>query len=170
MKLFTKVAIGSVAAIAGIAALATLGNNMNNQMLAACNAGDVSLCHSVFDGHTANKSMITNEEYFAIMETREAEDAAKAKPEVQEEPWVLAVRKHEIKMRWDCEDAIKSGLRDPRSYQANDVGYWHSMAADPALVMVKINYTAKNGFGGATRGNAVCHADANGNILEAKYL
>ena len=86
------------------------------------------------------------------------------------EPWVCAAEKHEISMRWGCEDAIKSGLKDPRSYQANDVNYWPSMAADPALVMVKINYTAKNGFGGATRGNAVCHADANGNILEAKYL
>ena len=73
-------------------------------------------------------------------------------------------------MRWDCEDAIKAGLKDPRSYQANDVRYWPSMDADPALVMVKINYTAKNGFGGATRGNAVCHADANGNIINAKFL
>ncbi len=86
------------------------------------------------------------------------------------EPWACAVEKHEISMRWDCEDAIKAGLKDPRSYQANDVRYWPSMDADPALVMVKINYTAKNGFGGATRGNAVCHADANGNIINAKFL
>lgn len=78
MNLFTKVAIGSVA---GIAALATIGNVMNNQMLAACNAGDVSLCHSVFDGNTAKKSMITNEEYFAIMKTRKAEEAAKQQAE-----------------------------------------------------------------------------------------
>lgn len=74
MKLFTKVAIGSVA---GIAALATLGNVFNNQMLASCNAGDVASCHDVFDGNTAKKSMITNEEYFAVMKVREAEQTAK---------------------------------------------------------------------------------------------
>lgn len=78
MKLFIKVAIG---AVAGFTALATLGNIGNNQMLAACNAGDVASCHDVFDGNTAKKSMITNEEYFAIMKTRKAEEAAKQQAE-----------------------------------------------------------------------------------------
>lgn len=78
MKLLTKVAIGSVA---GIAALATLGNVFNSQMLALCNSGDVASCHSVYDGSTVKKSMITNEEYFAIMKIREAEEAAKQQAE-----------------------------------------------------------------------------------------
>ncbi len=86
------------------------------------------------------------------------------------EAWICAAEKHEITMRWGCEDSIKAGLKDPRSYQANDVRYWPSMDVDPALVMVKINYSAKNSFGGSVRGNAVCHADANGNILSSKYL
>ena len=86
------------------------------------------------------------------------------------EAWACAAEEHEISMRWGCEDAIKGGLKDPRSYQANDVRYWPSMNPDPALVMVKINYNAKNGFGGSVRGNAVCHADANGNIISAKFL
>ena len=73
-------------------------------------------------------------------------------------------------MRWGCEDAIKDGLRDPRSYQANAVRYWPSMEQNPALVMVKINYNAKNSFGGSVRGNAVCHADAQGDILSVKFL
>ena len=98
---------------------------------------------------------------------------AKAKPEKEtctKEAWICATRRHSITMRWGCEDAIKAGLKDPRSYQVNDVGYWPSMDVDPALVMVKIDYNAKNGFGGSVRGNAVCHADASGNILSAKYL
>ena len=94
----------------------------------------------------------------------------KEAPTCTKEAWICAAEKHEITMRWGCEDAIKDGLKDPRSYQANDVRYWPSMDVDPALVMVKINYSAKNGFGGSVRGNAVCHADASGNILSAKYL
>ena len=86
------------------------------------------------------------------------------------EDWACAVEENEIKMRWGCEDQIKAGLKDPRSYQANDVNYWPSMNPDPALVMVKIDYTATNSFGGPVRGNAVCHADADGNILSSKYL
>ena len=93
-----------------------------------------------------------------------------AKAECTKEAWACAAEEHEISMRWDCEDAIKEGLKDPRSYQANDVRYWPSAEVDPALVMVKINYSAKNSFGGSVRNNAVCHADANGNILSAKYL
>ena len=96
--------------------------------------------------------------------------AKPAKETCTKEAWICAAEKHEITMRWGCEDAIKAGLKDPRSYQANDVRYWPSMDVDPALVMVKINYNAKNGFGGSVRGNAVCHADANGNILSSKYL
>jgi len=86
------------------------------------------------------------------------------------EAWLCAVETHEITMRWGCEDSIKAGLKDPRSYQANDVRYWPSSRIAPALVMVKINYSAQNSFGGSVRGNAVCHADANGNILSSKYL
>jgi len=87
------------------------------------------------------------------------------------EAWICAAEKHEISMRWGCEDSIKSGLKDPRSYQAHDVRYYPSMSQESgALVMVKINYGARNGFGGMTRGNAVCHADQNGNIISAKYL
>ena len=100
----------------------------------------------------------------------QAETAAGSSKECTKEAWICAAEKHEISMRWGCEDAIKAGLKDPRSYQANDVRYWPSMDVDPALVMVKINYSAKNSFGGSVRGNAVCHADASGNILSSKYL
>ena len=88
----------------------------------------------------------------------------------KKEAWICAAEKKELTMRWGCEKEIKSGLKDPRSYQANDVNYYPSMSPDPALVMIKINYTATNSFGGPVRGNAVCHADANGKILSSKYL
>jgi len=86
------------------------------------------------------------------------------------EAWICAAEKHEIKMRWSCEDLIKKGLKDPRSYQANQVRYWPSMEADPALVMIKINYNAKNSFGGSVRNSAVCHAAADGTIVGGRFL
>ena len=87
------------------------------------------------------------------------------------EEWIVAAEKHEIKMRWKCEDLIKKDLNDPGSYQAVNVGYHASMHPDPnALVMVKIAFTAKNGFGGRVRNNAVCHADSNGTILSGRFL
>ena len=93
-----------------------------------------------------------------------------AENDCTKEAWACAAEEHEISMRWGCEDAIKDGLKDPRSYQANNVRYWPSVESSPALVMVKIDYNARNSFGGSVRGNAVCHADANGNIISAKFL
>ena len=93
-----------------------------------------------------------------------------AKNECTKEAWVCAAEKHEIKMRWSCEDLIKKGLKNPRSYQANEVRYWPSMAADPALVMIKIQYNAENSFGGSVRGSAVCHAAADGTIVGGRFL
>ena len=106
----------------------------------------------------------------ACMSTSGTTSSTSSSDSCTKEAWVCAAEKHEISMRWDCEDAIKGGLKDPRSYQANDVKYWPSMDSAPALVMVKINFTAKNGFGGAARQNAVCHADKNGNVLNYKFL
>ena len=114
-------------------------------------------------------SVLGNPNTYKKASTYKAPSAFAVK-ECTKEAWICAAEKHEITMRWGCEDSIKAGLKDPRSYQANDVRYWPSMDVDPALVMVKINYSAKNSFGGSVRGNAVCHADANGNILSSKYL
>ena len=72
MKLFTKIAIGSVA---GIAALATIGNIGNGQSLASCNAGNVEACSDVFDGNGTNKSMITNKAYLAKAKADESKPA-----------------------------------------------------------------------------------------------
>ena len=72
MKLFIKIAIGSVA---GIAALATIGNISNGQSLASCNAGNVEACSDVFDGNTAKKSMITNKVYLAKAKADESKPA-----------------------------------------------------------------------------------------------
>ena len=69
MKLFTKIAIGSVA---GIAALATIGNISNGQSLASCNAGNVEACSDVFDGNTAKKSMITNKAFLTAQANKPA--------------------------------------------------------------------------------------------------
>ena len=104
--------------------------------------------------------------HLAGVETpKAAAQAAHAKPLTVQE----VVDRHEIKMRWGCEDAIKRGLKDPRSYKPNDVGMWPSME-DGATVMVKIDFTARNGFGGVTRNKAVCHATSKGNIISAKFL
>ena len=84
--------------------------------------------------------------------------------------WRKAVQKNEISMRWKCEDRIKDGLKDPRSYRANDVSYYPSMEPAPSLVMVQILFRAKNSFGGYAVQRAVCHFDNDVNIQRFKFL
>ena len=107
---------------------------------------------------------------FGLISSCDADNTKTTASTCTKEAWECAAEEHEIKMRWRCEDAIKAGLKDPRSYRANSVRYWPSMNPDPALVMVKIQFNAANSFGGSVPHSAVCHADANGNILTAKFL
>tara|TARA_B100001063_G_C16375712_1_gene362957 strand:+ start:117 stop:503 length:387 start_codon:yes stop_codon:yes gene_type:complete len=79
------------------------------------------------------------------------------------------VNSHELSMRWGCEKAIKQQLNDPGSYRANAVRYWPS-TKEGAKVMVKVDFRARNGFGGYVRNVAACHADTSGNIITAEWL
>ena len=74
------------------------------------------------------------------------------------------VDKHEISMRWSCEDAIKAQLIDPRSYQAIKVTFFpHTMNEHPeAVVDARISFRSKNSFGGFAEGFARCGFNSNG--------
>ena len=89
---------------------------------------------------------------------------------VAKEPWEIARDEHWVSMRSYCHGAIKGKLKDPSSFKAEDTSTWPSMEPDPALVMVKVKFRAKNSFGAYTSGNGVCHADSQGKILKSKIL
>ena len=111
-------------------------------------------------------SFVPPETIKAVSKTRES----KSKPVENREAWVISAEENSLKLRWDCEKAIKQDLKDPRSYKANKVTYWPSMREDPALVMVRVNFNATNSFGASVPGNAACHADKNGNVLSHRLF
>ena len=79
------------------------------------------------------------------------------------------VDKHELKMRWACEDAIKSQLVDQRSYKAVKVRYTpHKMNEHPdAVVDARISFDAKNSFGGNSPSFGRCAFDSYGNMVRS---
>tara|TARA_R100000654_G_C2632215_1_gene120329 strand:+ start:84 stop:539 length:456 start_codon:yes stop_codon:yes gene_type:complete len=79
------------------------------------------------------------------------------------------VDKHEFKMRWACEDAIKAQLTDPRSYKAVKVRYGaHMMNEHPdAVVDTRISFDAKNSFGGNAPSFGRCAFDSYGNMVRS---
>lgn len=89
-----------------------------------------------------------------------------------------AIKEYEFRSRWRCEDALKSQLKDPSSYKPNNVLHLtpeqiktlNSSVGDTLYERsgyfdVWIDYTARNGFGGATRGGFQCAFSKNGNLL-----
>ena len=71
-------------------------------------------------------------------------------------------------MRWDCEKAIKSQLKDPRSYQAENVKFVSHLSNEHpnGVVDLRISFDAKNSFGGKARSFGRCVFDSNGKMVE----
>ena len=74
------------------------------------------------------------------------------------------VDRYEIKMRWDCERAIKDDLRDPKSYEAHKIRMAEPPTSDTtgAVVRVMASFRARNAFGGMAAGLAECYYDQDG--------
>jgi hypothetical protein len=70
-------------------------------------------------------------------------------------------------MRWSCEDAIKAQLRDPRSYEVENVNYHPTTLKehDEQIVDTSITFRSRNGFGGMAGGFARCGFNANGQMV-----
>lgn len=112
-----------------------------------------------FAGIAAATSQITP------YETPEANQPTVTTPAVATPQSVVA--KHEISMRWSCEDAIKAQLRDPRSYEAVEVRYVPAAfkEAPGQIVDTRISFRSRNGFGGMAGGFARCGHNAAGKIV-----
>ena len=76
---------------------------------------------------------------------------------------------HAFKIERQCINQIKAGLNDPDSFQYDRMTVFPSMH-DGAVTMINAQFRAKNGFGGVVRERAVCHVDANGNLVRFKFL
>lgn len=75
-------------------------------------------------------------------------------------------QENELKVRWACEDSIKAKLNDPDSYQARNVEtLTASDASKPTWVQVRVDFGARNGFGGMVPGKAVCNFDRNAQLI-----
>ena len=88
--------------------------------------------------------------------------------ENQRDPAQKVVDKYEWTMRWDCEAAIKTQLKDPKSYKAENVQYAAHMSNEHpnAVIDVRISFDAKNSFGGNARSFARCVFDSNGKMVQ----
>lgn len=146
--------------------------------LSRCNDGKIEACENVSYLYIEN-SGITNKEF--IEKEKAAKEAQKQKniKEREEKENYLAsnpkalvqsvVDKHEISMRWGCEDAIKKQLKDPRSYKAVKVTYFpHTMNEHPqAVVDTRISFRSKNSFGGYADAFARCAFNRNGEMVRS---
>jgi hypothetical protein len=82
----------------------------------------------------------------------------------------VAVRKKQIEglfSAWNGSlpklvEATKEQLNDPASFEHEKTLFWDR----DSLLVVKMEYTAKNGFGGRVRGLIMAHVDLQGNIIK----
>jgi hypothetical protein len=75
-------------------------------------------------------------------------------------------QENELKVRWACEDAIKAKLNDPKSYEARDVQTLSATDATNATwIQVRVDFGARNGFGGMVSSKAVCNFDRNAQLI-----
>jgi hypothetical protein len=75
-------------------------------------------------------------------------------------------QENELKVRWACEDSIKAKLNDPSSYEARNVETLTATdATKPTWVQVRVDFGARNGFGGVVPGKAVCNFDRNAQLI-----
>jgi hypothetical protein len=75
-------------------------------------------------------------------------------------------QENELKVRWDCEDAIKAKLNDPGSYEARNVETLTATdATKPTWIQVRVDFGARNGFGGMVSNKAVCNFDRNAQLI-----
>ncbi len=71
-------------------------------------------------------------------------------------------QQNELKVRWACEDAIKAKLNDPDSYKARNVEFFTAKdSSNSTWVQVRVDFGARNGFGGMVPGKAACNFDRN---------
>ena len=184
----TVLGVGAaVVILGGFGALSYLGGS---RVLQKCNEGEMLSCYDVADNL---QKKITNPKWVNKMqkieenkklEAKQKEEEKKKRAEriKQEENNAISipkktyrltaqqvVDKHEISMRWDCEDAIKSQLLDRRSYKAVKVRYApHIMNEHPnAVVDVRISFDAKNSFGGNAPSFGRCAFDSNGKMVRS---
>jgi hypothetical protein len=98
-------------------------------------------------------------------ERQSSQTSPAAEPLPSKDDWRKLARDNEIKLRWRCEDALKDRLKDPRSYQPNEIKYAGPLG-NRGAVSVLIDYTAKNSLGGSNRGAAICLADENAEVID----
>ena len=184
----TVLGIGAAAVmLGGFGALSYLGGS---RVLQKCNEGEMLSCYDVADNL---QKKITNPKWVSKMQKIEEKKKLEAKQKEEEKqrraerikqeennaiPIPIktnrlsaqqVVDNHEISMRWDCEDAIKSQLLDRRSYKAVKVRYApHIMNEHPnAVVDVRISFDAKNSFGGNAPSFGRCAFDSNGKMVRS---
>jgi len=59
-------------------------------------------------------------------------------------------------------EAVKSSMNDPNSFEHVETKYWDR----DSLLVVKMEYTGKNGFGGRVRGRVMAHCSLDGEVLK----
>lgn len=101
----------------------------------------------------------------SFSERQSSQTSPAAEPLSSKDDWRKLAKDNEIKLRWRCEDALKDRLKDPRSYQPNEIKYAGPPGSRGA-VSVLIDYTAKNSLGGSNRGAAICLADKNAEVID----
>ena len=121
----------------GLLALVVLSRKPDESInIAACNNGNLERCERI--RHYANKKLITNQEFLAKAEQKEAE-ASKWKP----------TKNNVSTLAYACaENKLKPMLKDPSSLKVLNRGM--SEVTD-THVTVFVDYNARNGFGGVTR-------------------
>jgi hypothetical protein len=95
-------------------------------------------------------------------------DATKVKSMTKEDS--VAMRKKQVEnlfSDWDGSlpklvEATKEQLNDPGSFEHEKTMFWDR----DSLIVVKMQYTAKNGFGGRVRGLIMAHVDLQGNVIK----
>ena len=149
--------------------------------LSKCNDGNNKACENV---SYSFRSEITNKDFLdkkkaekeallqkKILEREEREEKERARETyLKNNPKALVqsvLDDHELSMRWGCEKEIKKRLKDPGSYKAINVRYFpHTPKELPqAVVDVRINFRAKNSFGGYVVSTSKCASNRNGKII-----
>ena len=149
-------AIAVAALIPALAGLNHLGNKYNKEYLAECNAGNTEICAQVFDGTSANKSMITNKDHLALVADRLAEiqdnERRAAEQARKDALWQPSLR-NVLMLANACENSTRPQLKDPNSFQRLGEGMTELTETH---VTVYVEYTATNSYGGRVRGSNTC--------------
>ena len=110
-----------------------------------------------------------NVAFDSITNKEPAQQQAKAEVVDTREAYQQVADQYAGKIERSCIKAIKSGLNFPRTFEYSNMTVNPSMLKG-AVTMVNAQFSAKNAFGVATNGRAVCHVNANGDLVNAKML